>query len=102
MPEAERGLLGIAIDPEFPQQPWVYLYLSDAADGVNRIVRVRAEGNRGGAPETLLDGLDSAAGYHNGGDLVFGADGSLFASWEKRTTPSGRRTPTTSAARSSG
>ncbi|HEY6567994.1 MAG TPA: PQQ-dependent sugar dehydrogenase [Actinomycetota bacterium] len=80
VPDAERGLLGIAIDPRFPTQPWVYLYLSDAVDGVNRIVRMRAEGNHGGQPETLLDGLDSAAGYHNGGDLVFGIDGTLFAS----------------------
>ena len=77
---AERGLLGIAIDPDFEREPWVYLYLSDASDGINRIVRVRAEGDRGGRPETLLEGLDSAAGYHNGGDLVFGTDGALFAS----------------------
>jgi glucose/arabinose dehydrogenase len=80
VPDAERGLLGIAMDPDFAQEPWVYLYLSDAGDGVNRIVRVRADGDRGGRPQTLLDGLDSAAGYHNGGDLVFGTDGTLFAS----------------------
>ena len=80
VPDAERGLLGIAIDPNFDQEPWVYLYLSDATDGVNRLVRVRAQGDRGGRPETLLEGLDSAAGYHNGGDLVFATDGSLFAS----------------------
>jgi glucose/arabinose dehydrogenase len=78
--EAERGLLGIAIAADFAQDPWVYLYLSDATDGVNRIVRVRADGDRGGAPQTLLEGLDSAAGYHNGGDLAFGLDGTLFAS----------------------
>ena len=79
VPEAERGLLGIAIGPDFEADPWIYLYLSDATDGVNRLVRVRADGDRAaGEPETLLEGLDSAAGYHNGGDLAFGADGSLF------------------------
>ena len=31
-----------------------------------------------GQPETLLDGISAVAGYHNGGDLAFGADGSLF------------------------
>jgi glucose/arabinose dehydrogenase len=80
VPDAERGLLGIAIDPNFTQDPWVYLYLSDATDGMNRLVRVRAERNRGGQPQALLTGLDSAAGYHNGGDLVFGIDGKLFGS----------------------
>ena len=79
VPEAERGLLGIAIGPDFEADPWIYLYLSDATDGVNRLVRVRADGDRAaGEPETLLEGLDSAAGYHNGGDLAFGVDGSLF------------------------
>ena len=79
VPDAERGLLGIAIAPDFEADPWIYLYLSDATDGVNRLVRVRADGDRAaGEPETLLDGLDSAAGYHNGGDLAFGVDGSLF------------------------
>ena len=79
VPETERGLLGIAIGPDFEADPWIYLYLSDATDGVNRLVRVRADGDRAaGEPETLLEGLDSAAGYHNGGDLAFGVDGSLF------------------------
>jgi glucose/arabinose dehydrogenase len=79
MPEAERGLLGIALHPDFEEQPWVYLYFSDPADGRNRLVRVRADGAvSAGRPEVLLEGLSAVAGYHNGGDLVFGADGTLF------------------------
>ena len=81
MPEAERGLLGIALHPDFDEQPWVYLYFSDPVDGRNRLVRVRADGVvAAGEPETLLEGLSAVAGYHNGGDLVFGADGTLFVS----------------------
>lgn len=81
---AERGLLGIALHPAFPHEPWVYLYLSylshpsDAADGRNRLVRVRAEGNRGVETEVLLDLLPAVTGYHNGGDLAFGPDGKLY------------------------
>jgi glucose/arabinose dehydrogenase len=79
--DAERGLLGIAVHPDFPREPWLYLYLSDAADGRNRLVRVRVAGHVAeGGPETLLDGLSAAAGYHNGGDLVFGLDGMLYVS----------------------
>jgi len=77
--DAERGLLGIAVHPDFERDPWVYLYRSDPRDGLNRLVRVRAGGPVAeGQPETLLDGISAVAGYHNGGDLAFGADGSLF------------------------
>lgn len=79
IPDAERGLLGIAVHPDFEREPWVYLYGSDPADGLNRLVRVRADGLVAETqPETILDGLSAVAGYHNGGDLTFGADGSLF------------------------
>lgn len=78
--DAERGLLGLALDPGFPQRPWVYVYFSDATDGHNRLVRIRADGNVGGAPQTLLRALDASPGYHNGGDIAFGTDGSLFLS----------------------
>ena len=79
IPDAERGLLGIAVHPDFDREPWVYLYFSDPADGLNRLVRVHADGVVAtGDPETLLNGLSAAAGYHNGGDMIFAADGSLF------------------------
>lgn len=79
IPDAERGLLGVAVHPDFEREPWIYLYLSDARDGRNRLVRVRSAGTvAAGAPEPLLDGLSAAAGYHNGGDLAFGTDGNLF------------------------
>jgi glucose/arabinose dehydrogenase len=80
VPQAERGLLGIALDPSFDKAPWVYLYYSDAADGRNRLVRVRADGDRAsGSPQTLLDLLPADAGYHNGGDLAFRPqDGTLL------------------------
>jgi glucose/arabinose dehydrogenase len=78
IPDAERGLLGIALDPRFDRDPWVYLYFSDARDGRNRLVRVRADGSRAGETQVLLDGLPASSGYHNGGDLAFGLDGTLF------------------------
>lgn len=77
----ERGLLGIAVHPDFPAEPWVYLYRSDPAEGRNTLVRVRADGTVAtGEPETVLDGLAATAGYHNGGDLAFATGGTLFVS----------------------
>ncbi|MDP9242896.1 MAG: PQQ-dependent sugar dehydrogenase, partial [Actinomycetota bacterium] len=77
VPGGETGLLGLALDPAFPRRPWVYVYYTDAADGRNRLVRIEAHGDTGGAPQTLL-ALLPATGIHNGGDLVFGADGKLY------------------------
>ncbi len=71
----EAGLLGVALDPAFPDEPWVYLYYTTFEDG--HLVRVRAEGNQGGEMETLVSGIPSAT-FHNGGDLAFGQDGTLF------------------------
>jgi glucose/arabinose dehydrogenase len=75
----ETGLLGIALHPNFSAQPWVYVYYSDAADGRNRLIRILADGDTGTERQNMIDGLP-ASGYHNGGDLVFGLDGSLFLS----------------------
>ena len=79
--DLERGLLGIAVHPDFATEPWIYLYRSDPSQGRNTLVRVRAGGLEAtGEPEMLLDGLPATAGYHNGGDLAFAADGRLFVS----------------------
>jgi len=76
---SETGLLGIAINPDFPAEPFVYVYASDPTLGINRLLRFRADGDvADGPPQVLLDGLVTANRYHNGGDLVFGDDGMLY------------------------
>jgi glucose/arabinose dehydrogenase len=76
----EAGLLGVAIDPQFAQNRFVYLYYSARAGSgaVNRIVRYREVGSRLGERVVLLDGIP-AAGIHDGGRLRFGPDGLLYA-----------------------
>ena len=75
----ETGLLGVAVDPAFPDQPWVYAYYT-GDDVQNHLVRIRADGDRGTEVQTLLDLLPATAGWHNGGDLAFGPDGTLYVS----------------------
>ena len=74
---SEQGLLGLALDPDLAENGWMYLYYSDPTSRTNRLIRVRDSGDR---PQTqpLLDLLTTEHGYHNGGDLVFGTDGTLF------------------------
>jgi glucose/arabinose dehydrogenase len=73
----EMGLLGLALHPDFADEPWVYAYYS-GEDGRNHLVRLRAGGDTGGTPEDLLALLPTHNGWHNGGDLAFGPDGRLF------------------------
>ena len=76
----ERGLSGIAVHPNFPTTPFVYLYYSVPGANHNRIVRVPAANDQAltDSMETLLD-LDPLNGtIHNGGAMLFGPDGMLY------------------------
>ncbi len=76
---SEQGLLGLALDPSFDVEPWVYVYYSDPVAHINRLARLRADGGTV-ERQPLLDALTTEHGYHNGGDIVFGEDGKLYLS----------------------
>jgi glucose/arabinose dehydrogenase len=81
----ERGLLGVAFDPAFSDNHYVYLYYTRKATAStpahNRVVRVTADGNRviAGSEKLILrlNNLSSATN-HNGGAIHFGEDGKLY------------------------
>ncbi|UYZ62525.1 PQQ-dependent sugar dehydrogenase [Hymenobacter weizhouensis] len=77
----ERGLIGIALDPNFSANGYVYLYYTLADGSRNRISRFTAAGDvaAAGSEVVLLD-LDplSSATNHNGGAMNFGPDGKLY------------------------
>ncbi|MEO5679957.1 MAG: PQQ-dependent sugar dehydrogenase [Acidimicrobiales bacterium] len=83
---SERGLLGVAIDPAFSTNGFVFLYYSanragDCGTGtVNRVSRFVMTGNALSGETVLIDNIPSPAGNHNGGDLNFGKDGLLYVS----------------------
>jgi glucose/arabinose dehydrogenase len=68
----EGGLLGIAVDPEYAVNKYVYAYFTAADD--NRIVRFTL-GSR--PPKVIFDGLVKGS-RHNGGRIAFGPDGMLY------------------------
>lgn len=84
----ERGLLGMAFDPDFATSGRVYLSYTTAGPNANRPVSVlaRFESTDGGAtldPDSevrLLEILQDAAN-HNGGHVLFGPDGFLYAAF---------------------
>jgi glucose/arabinose dehydrogenase len=72
----ETGLLGLALHPDFATNRLLFAYLSTDAD--NRIVRMTYDGGLG-RPQPILTGIATST-HHNGGGLVFGPDGLLYAS----------------------
>ena len=78
----ERGLLGVAFDPNFATNQFVYIYYTATTPTIhNRISRFTANGDVAVAgSETIIFDLDnlSSATNHNGGALNFGPDGKLY------------------------
>jgi glucose/arabinose dehydrogenase len=77
----ERGLLGIAFDPNFTSNQYVYLYYTVSNGTHNRISRFTANGDVAIAgSEVIIKELDplSTATNHNGGTMQFGPDGKLY------------------------
>ena len=77
---SEGGLMGLVLDPDFADDPWVYVCYTfdDAGTPENRISRVREVSGHGGNEEILLDRFPGAA-IHDGCRLKFGPDGKLYA-----------------------
>jgi len=82
---SERGLLGVAFDPNFVTNGFVYVYYTvPGSTGVaahNRVSRFTASGDIAAkrSEQILLDLDDlTSAGNHNGGALAFGPDGKLY------------------------
>lgn len=76
-PQGEAGLLGVAVPPDFDDDPRVFVYVTTTTD--NRILRVPLDGDALGTPEPILDGIPQGF-IHDGGGLAFGPDGYLYAS----------------------
>ncbi|MEY2578407.1 MAG: hypothetical protein QOI49_1231 [Verrucomicrobiota bacterium] len=91
----ERGLLGVAFDPNFGSNHFVYLYYTtNVAPIHNRISRFTANGDVAVAgSETVLVDLDNlSATNHNGGAIHFGPDGKLYAGVGENATSSNAQT----------
>lgn len=81
-PNGERGLLGIAFDPNFATNHFLYVYYTvPITPRHNRVSRFTANGDVVvPGSETIILELDnlSTATNHNGGAIHFGPDGKLY------------------------
>jgi len=81
----ERGLLGVAFDPNFATNNFVYVYYTTASSPIhNRVSRFTASAAN---PDVVASGSEvqllnlptlSSATNHNGGAIHFGTDGRLY------------------------
>jgi glucose/arabinose dehydrogenase len=85
---SERGLLGIALHPNFPATPHVYLYFTESSMASdtsgfaagNRVYRYTWDGVGGtlGSPLLIQDLPVNPGPNHDGGVIIFGPDGKLY------------------------
>ena len=88
----ERGVLGIAFDPSFSSNHYVYLYYTNPNPGAaswatgehNQISRFTVDDSNPQQPvftneAPILDLNNLIASNHNGGAIHFGSDGMLYA-----------------------
>jgi glucose/arabinose dehydrogenase len=95
-PNGERGLLGIAFDPNFATNNFIYLYYTvPTTPRHNRVSRFTANGDVvvPGSEAIILE-LDnlSSAQNHNGGAIHFGPDGKLYIAVGENATPTNAQT----------
>ncbi|MFS4492240.1 PKD domain-containing protein [Maribacter sp. 2308TA10-17] len=89
--ELEDGLLGIAFDPNFTTNNFIYLYYSPAGNSFegNRVSRFTMNGDNLdlGSEITLLQWpTNRIAKYHSGGDMDFDSQGNLYIATGDNTT----------------
>ena len=87
---AEEGVMGLAADPNFQQNNFVYLFYSPADTSVNRLSRfVFQNGKLVNASEKVILQFYSQRNIccHTGGSIAFGPDNLLYVSTGDNSTP---------------
>jgi glucose/arabinose dehydrogenase len=76
---SEAGLMGLALHPDFDNEPYVYVKYTHRQGNVhdNRVVRLRHDGTTGNFDRVIVDGIP-ASNNHNGGRIGFGPDERLY------------------------
>jgi len=90
----ERGLLGVAVDPNYAMNRFVYVYYTATSPTIhNRVSRFTASAANedvalAGSEVVLLDLETLGETNHNGGAIHFGPDGKLYIAVGENAVPS--------------
>ncbi|HEY7280192.1 MAG TPA: PQQ-dependent sugar dehydrogenase [Actinomycetota bacterium] len=79
--DGEQGLLGLALDPHYPQQPFVFAYATRNVSGgeKDQILRMRNVNGHAQNMHVIFSSQTVSGHYHDGGHILFGPDGFLYA-----------------------
>lgn len=79
--QSEEGLMGMALDPNYGQNKYVYLCLTTGEKEpiFDQVIRVTDKGNQLTDDQIIIDKIP-AANFHAGCRLRFGPDGKLYIS----------------------
>lgn len=93
---SEQGLLGIAVDPGFLTNGYVYVYFTEGTLGQENLIARLQDVNGVGTNLTVLTppGAIPAHPFHNGGAMVFGHDGLLYVATGDAMNPASAPDPT--------
>ncbi|CAH1212697.1 Aldose sugar dehydrogenase YliI [Paenibacillus plantiphilus] len=86
--DGEGGLLGLALDPDFSANHYLYLYHTYEEDDEvkNRVLRLIESSNKAQVDKVLIDDLPGSSN-HNGGRIKIGPDGHLYMTSGDRYEP---------------
>ncbi len=96
--DGEQGLLGLAVDPDYPSSPYLYAYATrDNGSLENQIVKITISGGVGTTATPIWTSQTTAGQYHDGGHITFGPDGKLYAQVGEAHDPSNAQDLSTDA-----
>ncbi|HEX2950522.1 MAG TPA: PQQ-dependent sugar dehydrogenase [Armatimonadota bacterium] len=81
----EHGLLGLAVDPDYPSSPYVYAFHTvpnqSGRPSGQEVVRFTVKDGKGVDERVIVGNLPASTGCcHDGGRILFGADDRLYVS----------------------
>ena len=85
--DQERGLQGIAVDPQWPARPYLYAYYTTTSPARVQLSMFTMTGDLAnpastnlvlGTEHEILPGIPDTTSYHQGGTIAFGPDGKLY------------------------
>jgi glucose/arabinose dehydrogenase len=74
----ERGLLGIAVSPDFGRDHFVFTFSSDTDPNRQSVTRWSDCGGTGSSPKVIVSLPGGSDCCHKGGRIAFGPDGKLY------------------------
>ncbi len=86
----EGGLLGVAVDPNYSSNHYIYLYSTYSTTGVNvlnKVTKYKFENSKLSDAKIILEKIPGSL-HHNGGRLKFGPDNYLYVTTGDSENPS--------------